>query len=134
MSVLSAGLLVALALPLAAQDEPKAKSSDTTQPKARVVDPTHRLPRFFSQVGLTAEQKDKVYTIRGKYADRMAELRRQMQELTSQEVAECETVLTDSQKKLLTERRDQAPANPTRRGARLSSAPPTTPASPTPPQ
>jgi Spy/CpxP family protein refolding chaperone len=129
ISVFSAGLLVALAVPLIAQDTPKEKAPSPAQPATRVQDPARRLPRFFSQVGLTTEQKDKVYTIRSKYTDRMTELRRQMQELTSQELVECETVLTDSQRKLLVERREQAPVSPNRRGARSSVAPTTQPTS-----
>ena len=74
-----------------AQDTPTEKS-------ARVV---RRVPNYFGQVGLTTDQREQIYTIREEYARKLADLVRQLEEAKGEELAKCEGVLTESQKKLL---------------------------------
>jgi hypothetical protein len=59
------------------------------------------VPTYFSKVGLTAEQKERIYSIRGKHQAEMEELKRRLEEGQSKELAECESVLNDAQKKQL---------------------------------
>lgn len=61
------------------------------------------LPRDWSRLGLTDEQKDKIYGVRGSYRGKLDDLERQIKELRKQERAELESVLTDAQKARLRE-------------------------------
>jgi hypothetical protein len=70
-----------------------------------------RVPPYFGQVGLTPQQRERIYAIRGKYFNRIAELKRQMQTLQSQELAECERVLNDEQRAALGQRRASSGRN-----------------------
>jgi hypothetical protein len=98
-------LFLAAGLPLLAQDEPTKSSASAAY---------RRVPPYFGQVGLTPDQRERIYSIRGEYQGQIAELKRQLAELQRQEIAECEAVLTDAQRKLLEQRRAsrkaQAPA------------------------
>lgn len=60
-----------------------------------------RVPPFFGQVGLTPDQRERIYTIRGEYDQKIAELTRQLEALKAGEIADCEGVLTPAQKQLL---------------------------------
>ena len=95
---LCVGLAVVGAGGLLAQ-EPAPSGANPAGPIVR------RVPPYFGQVGLSPQQKEAIYAIRGKYAGRMAELKRQMEQLQQQELAECESVLTPSQRAQLAERR-----------------------------
>lgn len=64
-----------------------------------------RVPPFFGQVGITPDQREQIYTIRGEYDQKISELTRQLEELKSREMAECESVLTPAQQQLLTQLR-----------------------------
>src|SRR3954453_5661395 len=85
-------------LPLVAQ-EPAAPK--TTTPARTKQDPSHRVPSYFGQVGLTAEQRAKIYGIQEKHAERIEALEKQIAEERARMLAECEGVLTDVQKKLV---------------------------------
>jgi hypothetical protein len=64
-----------------------------------------RVPPYFGQVGLSPQQREMIYSIRGKYAGRAADLKRQLEQLQQQEMAECESVLNPTQRTQLAERR-----------------------------
>lgn len=70
------------------------------------VNAAHRVPTYFGQVGLTPDQRQKVYAVREKYASRIADLKKQIAVAQAQELAECQNVLTDSQKQLLNQLRN----------------------------
>jgi hypothetical protein len=70
-------------------------------PARKAVNPSHRVPPFFGQVGLTPDQRQKVYSVREKYAARVADLKKQIADVQAEELADCEKVLTDTQKQLL---------------------------------
>lgn len=90
------GLAVVGAGVLAAQEPGKSGRSEAA---------VRRVPAYFGQVGLTTQQREAIYTIRGKYASRQSELKRQLEQLQLQELTECESVLNPAQRAQLTERR-----------------------------
>jgi hypothetical protein len=88
------------ALPLVAQEPPK---SETAAPAGkRATDPSRRVPDFFGQIGLTATQKEDVYKIRAKHQKQIDALEEQIAKVRADMLAECETLLTENQKQLLT--------------------------------
>src|SRR4051812_27162593 len=56
------------------------------------------LPPGFKDLGLTAEQKGKVYTIQAEYKVKIADLDKKIKELKSQESQDVFKVLTDDQR------------------------------------
>ena len=61
------------------------------------------LPPNWSKLGLSDEQKQKVYTAQSEYRGKIAELEVKIKELKKQEREEIEKVLTDAQKARLKE-------------------------------
>ncbi len=59
------------------------------------------LPPNWGKLGLSDEQKQKVYAIRGDYASRIQELQAKLKELQRQELGEMMKVLTDTQREQL---------------------------------
>ena len=59
-----------------------------------------RLPRFFASL-VDDAQREKIYATQEKYRDKIAALRKQIEELEAEQLAECESVLTSAQKKEL---------------------------------
>ena len=95
-------------LPLAAQEPSGVRPADPTKAPAskKVADASRRVPPFFGQIGLTPEQKEEIYKVRGKRQSQIESLHKQIAQLQSETLAECESLLSDSQKSLLTLRRD----------------------------
>jgi hypothetical protein len=87
------------ALSIPAQDP--AKKDDVAKA------PYRRVPSGFAKVGLTDEQKEKVYSIRSKYYTKIGALQKELDGIRAQELTECEGVLTDAQKKLLAQQREE---------------------------
>jgi hypothetical protein len=73
-------------------------------------DPRRRLYPYFGQLGLTDEQRESIYQIRAKHAQKIEALEKQLEDARSQAMTEAERVLTPSQKKLLEDRRKAAHA------------------------
>jgi hypothetical protein len=98
-AVLSA-LAVAMmgGLPLVAQETAVPK---TTTPAKTKPDPSHRVPSYFGQIGLTAEQRARIYGIQAKHASKIEALEKQIAEEKAGMLSECDGVLTDVQKKLV---------------------------------
>ena len=63
--------------------------------------PYRRVPNNFGKIGLSTQQREDIYAIRGQYRAELAELQQRIEELEDNEMAECESVLTDSQQTLL---------------------------------
>src|SRR5262249_39445991 len=59
------------------------------------------LPTYWKSIGLSDEQKTKIFSIRGEYRTKIDALRQQIVQLEKQERGELEKVLTDDQKKQL---------------------------------
>jgi hypothetical protein len=129
---LSSATVLALGwLPLLAQEpnteKDKAADPPPAQPPAakRVYDPARRVPSFFGQVGLTPEQRESIYKLRGKHLGRINELQKEIDRAQAEMMADCEAVLTDTQKQLLENlRRAAAEKRKARSSAAEAPAPP----------
>ncbi len=93
---------------LAAQEP--AKADDAAKPAAakKAVDPSRRVPPFFGQIGLSPEQKEEIYKVRGKHQEKIDALEKQIATIRGEMMAECESKLTDTQKQALESRRASA--------------------------
>lgn len=85
-------------LPSLAQDK-----AEPTAPKA-----SRRVPPYFSKAGITTEQKEQIYAIRGKHQVKLDALKKQVDDIEAQELTDCEAVLTAPQRKLLEQFRADA--------------------------
>jgi hypothetical protein len=61
------------------------------------------LPTNWSKLGLTDEQKQKVYSVRAEYRTKIEALQREIKDLQKKEMDECAKVLTEAQKARLRE-------------------------------
>jgi hypothetical protein len=61
------------------------------------------LPANWGKLGLSDEQKQKVYTVQTEYRDKIAELEQKLKAAKKQEREEMEKILTDAQKARLKE-------------------------------
>jgi Spy/CpxP family protein refolding chaperone len=97
-----------LLLPMSyAQDAKKADDAKPAAKKERA-EPRGRVPNYYGRLGLSDEQKTKVYAIQDKYDDQIQALQKQIAEIRTKQEAEIAAVLTDSQKKILAEIVDAA--------------------------
>jgi hypothetical protein len=72
-----------------------------------------KLPVNWSKLGLSDDQKEKIYRVRGEYQSKIEELQLRIRQLQREERLELEKVLTDSQKKRLREiLASKGPADP----------------------
>ena len=80
-------------------------SSATTKPTGKTAPPdvTHRVPSGYSKLGLTDQQKEKLYKIQAEYYPKIQGLEKQVDDLRDKRVKEFESVLTAPQKRLLAE-------------------------------
>lgn len=104
IAVAVVGLMTLIASSLSAQEGPTA-SKPEAKPATRTYNPARRVPPYFGQIGLTPDQREKIYEIRGNHQAKIAELKRQIEEAETEEMAACESVLTDAQRDLLYQRR-----------------------------
>jgi hypothetical protein len=119
----AAMMLLSGSLPLIAQEGGNAQvQAKTKKTGKRAFDPTRRVPDYFGQLGLSDAQKESIYKIRATHQPKIDALEKQLDELRGQMIKECETVLTDAQKKLLEERRAGAAESRSRRGGAGSAA------------
>jgi hypothetical protein len=79
-------------------DDPK--KGDTPPPRVKGM-----LPQNYKKLGLTDQQTQEIYRIRGRYGAKIDALKQQIAELQEEERAEAEKVLTDAQKARLKELR-----------------------------
>src|ERR1700736_3674971 len=68
-------------------------NKDEPAPKSKGHLPTH-----WSKLGLTDEQKEKIYAVQSKYKDDIEKLQKELNELKKKQVGELEDILTDEQK------------------------------------
>jgi TolA-binding protein len=125
--VLGSAVVVALvAWPLGAQEAKKAdtKPADQAAPPARKVsDPARQVPRYFGQIGLSADQREEIHKIQAKHFQRIGDLQKQIAQMRAEMLAECEKVLNDTQKQLLESRRHAAAEKKARPPAAETPAP-----------
>lgn len=86
-------------------DAPKAAAKKTTMKPKRSPKKAGtkkkaggRLPAYYGQIGLTAEQREKIYGIQRTYREQIQELRKQLQTLEAKQKEEIDDVLTEEQK------------------------------------
>ena len=78
-------------------------------------DAARRVPAYFGQIGLTAEQRASIYTIQTKRYEKIDALEQQIASEKAEMLAQCEGTLTETQKKLLENlRRAAQEPNPTK--------------------
>ena len=96
-------VLVALAVVSVPQlfSQEKAKPADPA--KAEAKGPARRLPNNFGKLGLSDEQKEKVYAVQAKYAEEIAKLQKQLADARAKVKVESEALLTAEQKAKLAE-------------------------------
>jgi hypothetical protein len=85
------GLAVLVAVPGLSQQE-------KTEPPPAV---KGQLPKYWSKIGLSDDQKQKVYAIHATYLSKIESLRRQIKDLQQKEKGEQEKLLTDDQRAAL---------------------------------
>ncbi len=125
-------LLMTGGFPLGAQESSTAKSqttkakqakqadapastptdSSSTKPTGKTAPPDvmHRVPPGYSKLGLTDQQKEKLYKIQAAYYPKIHELEKQVDDLRAKREKEFETVLTAPQKRLLADAEKQKKA------------------------
>src|SRR5262245_5070390 len=89
-------LIIAVALLSGAWLHGQDKKDDTTKFKGV-------LPANWAKLGLTDDQKQKVYKVQTEYNDKIGALEKQIKDLKATEKGEMEKVLTDAQKARLKE-------------------------------
>src|SRR5690606_38258606 len=93
---------------------PPAEETSTSSPPSeepaepKTYPPFRRVPNYFAKVGLSEQQRSDIYIIRGRYQAKIAELKLQIEQMAQEEMSECESLLTESQRKLLVQLRDAA--------------------------
>ncbi|REJ86364.1 MAG: hypothetical protein DWQ34_27580 [Planctomycetota bacterium] len=109
-SVLWLALLVsAVAVPpmIAAQQDEDAAAAE----EAEESQPRGRLPNHFGKIGVSEEQRLKIYGIQADYNAQVDELLAQVEELRGERDAAIEAVLTPGQRERLKELREEAARN-----------------------
>jgi len=104
--VLAAAVLASLFVPALAQtSKPDAKLNEpVAEEKEYLLDvsearaKTGRVPNGFGQIGLTRDQKERIYGIQAAYSERIKELEAELEQLKSEQVVQIKNVLTDAQK------------------------------------
>jgi Spy/CpxP family protein refolding chaperone len=85
------------------KDDPKETKKDEPTGKVK-----GQLPQGWGKLGLTDEQKQKVYKINAKYGEQIAKLEAQIRELKDKMAKERLEVLTPEQKKTLREMKSKS--------------------------
>lgn len=81
-----------------AQEAVKTEKSEGAKKSAKSGD---RLPANYAKIGVSEDQRKKIYEIQNKYDDQISALQKQIADLKAKETAEVEAVLTPEQKKAL---------------------------------
>jgi Spy/CpxP family protein refolding chaperone len=99
LAVTASLALLMVAGVLMGQDGKSAQDDATPPPtKAKGV-----LPKYFKSLGLTDDQRQKVVKVHAAYAAKLANLKEQMEQVASEERAELNKVLSDTQRVRLRE-------------------------------
>ena len=100
------GLAYGVAPLLIAQEAGKAEKAEKKGKKEAKSD--DRLPANYGKVGLSDEQKKKIYAIQDQYEKELKDLQKKLADLRAKQSAECEAVLTAAQRGVLQEQTDNA--------------------------
>lgn len=83
----------------AAQDaEPAAEKKEFLLDVSEARAKTGRVPNGYGQIGLTREQRERIYGIQAAYSERIKEIEAELEQLKAEQVVQIKNVLTDSQK------------------------------------
>ena len=108
-ALIALGIVNAAARPfVVAQESNKASKSEKGDGVKKAARSGDRLPANYAKIGVSDEQRKKIYEIQGKYDKDIAALQKQIAELRSKESAEVEAVLTADQKKALQAANDES--------------------------
>lgn len=86
---------------LVAQESGKAAKAEKAEGAKKTAKAEGRLPANYAKIGVSDDQRKKIYEIQGKYDKDVAALQKQIADLKAKEQAEVEAVLTADQKKAL---------------------------------
>ena len=81
----------------------KAAEKEKAAPAKVAKKPSGRLPQYYGQVGISSEQRQKIYDVQASYGKQIGELQKQIDALTTKRDGEVAAVLTSEQKKKLDE-------------------------------
>ncbi len=104
LAMLAAGLLLCAVSAPAIQAQKKKTTKSTTAKKVKYA---HRLPSHFRQIGISEEQKGKIYKIQDKYSVQIKDLKKQLAALQEKQMGECEDLLSTRQKTALDKLRNK---------------------------
>lgn len=102
------GLIMAVGL---AAMQPQTLTAQNEQPEEQSTPQREQrgpLPAHFGRLGMSSEQKEKLYAIQESYEVKIAELRKQIVQLEAERDRTLETLLTPGQKLRLQELREEA--------------------------
>ena len=86
---------------LVAQESNKATKVEKGEGAKKAAKPGDRLPANYAKIGISEEQRKKIYEIQNKYDGQIAALQKQLADVRAKEKADVEAVLTPEQKKSL---------------------------------
>ncbi|HID23407.1 MAG TPA: hypothetical protein EYP14_13555 [Planctomycetaceae bacterium] len=92
----------------AQKDKATVQERAVEKPKTTRRKPRRRLPMYYGQIGLSREQREKIYEIQAKYRSQIEELMKQIGALRKKQKEEIEAVLTDEQKERLAKLQEEA--------------------------
>jgi hypothetical protein len=104
--LLAAAVLASLFVPALAQttkpstkdDKPVAEKKEFLLDVSEARAKTGRVPNGYGQIGLTKDQKERIYGIQTAYSERIKALEAELEELKTEQVVQIKNVLTDAQK------------------------------------
>lgn len=85
------------------EENTPAKKSAANNAEASATPRGQRLPNNYGKLGLTEEQKKKIYSIQANYKTRIQRLQQELEDLRNEEVLEIQSALTEAQKTSLQE-------------------------------
>ena len=104
--LLAAAVVASLFVPALAQtgkttaknDEPVAEKKEFLLDVSEARAKTGRVPNGYGQIGLTRDQKERIYGIQAAYSERIKQLEEELETLRTEQVVQIKNVLTDTQK------------------------------------
>jgi hypothetical protein len=88
----------------------KTSAAKTGAGRVAPPDSTHRVPSGYARLGLTDQQKDRLYKIQADYLPKVQALQKQLDGLMAERKAKFEAVLTREQKQMLAQEAQQKKA------------------------
>lgn len=93
---------------LVAQESGKATNAEKGEVAKKSAKSGDRLPANYTKIGISEEQRKKIYEIQNNYDVQIVALQKQLADLRAKETAEVEAVLSPEQKKALQAANDES--------------------------